>query len=134
MAEKTRSPLPVKILAILLFLFGLLAFIGSAFLWGEGFILTPPEGVDLAFPITDILVNGPASIAAAIGLWKMKQWGYVTSQFVAGFYVYASVEIFVHVAQEGPPYAVEIVAPQVLAVLVVIPLVAYLWRIRDRFD
>ena len=134
MAEKTSSPLGVKILAILLFLFGLLAFIGSAFLWGEGFILNPPEGVDLAFPITDILVNGPASIAAAIGLWKMKQWGYVTSQFVAGFYVYASVEIFVHVAQEGPPYAVEIVAPQVLAVLVAVPLVAYLWRIRDRFD
>ena len=134
MAEKTSSPLGVKILAIMLFLFGLLAFIGSAFLWGEGFILNPPEGVDLAFPITDILVNGPASIAAAIGLWKMKQWGYVTSQFVAGFYVYASVEIFVHVAQEGPPYAVEIVAPQVLAVLVAVPLVAYLWRIRDRFD
>ena len=56
----------------------------------------------------DILVNGPASIAAAIGLWKMKQWGYATSQFVAGFYVYASVEIFVHVAQDGPPYAMEI--------------------------
>jgi len=134
MAEKTRSPLPVKILAILLFLFGLLAFAGSAFLWGEGFILNPRGGVDLAFPITDILVNAPASIAAAIGLWKMKQWGYVTSQFVAGFYVYASVEIFVHVAQEGPPYAVEIVAPQVLAVLVAIALVVYLWRIRGQFS
>lgn len=133
MAEKTRSPLPVKILAILLFLFGLLAFAGSAFLWGEGFILNPSAGVDLAFPITDILVNAPASIAAAVGLWKMKQWGYVTSQFVAGFYVYASVEIFVHVVQEGPPYAVEIVAPQVLAVLVAVALVIYLWRIRVQF-
>jgi len=40
----------------------------------------------------------------------------------------------VHVAQEGPPYAVEIVAPQVLAVLVAIALVAYLWCIRDRFS
>jgi hypothetical protein len=133
MAEKTRSPLAVKILAVLLFLFGLLAFVGSAFLWGEGFILSPPDGTDLAFPITDILVNGPASIAAAIGLWKMKQWGYATSQFVAGFYIYASVEIFVHVAQDGPPYAMEIVAPQILAVLVAVALVAYLWRIRDQF-
>ncbi|MBN1978663.1 MAG: hypothetical protein JW918_14795 [Anaerolineae bacterium] len=134
MPEKTRAPLAVKILTILLFLFGLLAFAGSAFLWGEGFILNPPAGVDLAFPITDILVNAPASIAAAIGLWRMKQWGYVTSQFVAGFYIYASVEIFVHVAQAGPPYAVEIVAPQALAVLVAVALVVYLWRIRGRFD
>jgi hypothetical protein len=134
MTEKTRSPLPIKILAILLFLFGLFAFFGSAFLWGEGFILNPPAGVDLAFPVTDILVNAPASIAAAVGLWKMRQWGYAASQFVAGFYIYASVEIFVHVVQEGPPYAEEIVAPQILAVLVAIALVVYLWRIRDRFD
>lgn len=134
MAEKTRSPLSVRILAILLFLFGLLAFFGSALLWGEGFILNPPPGVDLGFPVTDILVNAPASIIAAAGLWKMRHWGYIASQFVAGFYVYASVKIFVHVAQDGPPYAPEIVAPQVLAVLVAIALVVYLWRIRTQFD
>ncbi|MFL7790697.1 MAG: hypothetical protein AB8I69_01035 [Anaerolineae bacterium] len=133
-AEKAKPLLPVKMLSILLFLFGLFAFAGSAFLWGEGAIFNPPAGVDLAFPITDILVNAPASIAAAIGLWKMKQWGYVTSQFVAGFYVYASVEIFVHVAQDGPPYAMEVAAPQALAVLIAVALVVYLWRIRDRFD
>jgi hypothetical protein len=133
-AEKTKSPFPVKLLAILLFLFGILAFAGSVFLWGEGFILDPPSGVDLAFPITDILVNAPASIAAAVGLWRMRRWGYAASQFVAGFYVYASVEIFVHVAQAGPPYAVEIVAPQVLAVLIAVALVAYLRRIREQFD
>jgi uncharacterized membrane protein YccC len=104
------------------------------FLWGEGFIFTPPPGVDLGFPVPDILVNAPASIIAAIGLWRMKNWGYVASQFVAGFYIYASVEIFVHVAQEGPPYAPEIVAPQVLAVLVAIALVVYLWPIRERFN
>jgi hypothetical protein len=132
--EKANSPLPVKILAVVLFLFGLFAFFGSAFLWGEGFILRPPADADLGFPVADILVNAPASIIAAIGLWRMKQWGHVASQFVAGFYVYASVEIFVHVAQEGPPYALEIVAPQVLAVVVAVALAVYLWRIRDQFD
>jgi hypothetical protein len=132
--EKTKSPMPVKVLAVLLFLFGLFAFCGSALLWGEGFILHPPAETDLGFPVTDILVNAPASIIAAIGLWRMRLWGYVTSQFVAGFYVYASVEIFVHVAQEGPPYAPEIAAPQVLAVLVAVALIAYLWRIRGQFN
>jgi hypothetical protein len=133
MPDKAKSPIAVKTLAVLLFLFGLLALLGSAFLWGEGFILNPPPGVDLGFPVTDILVNAPASIIAAIGLWKMRTWGYAASQFVAGFYIYGSVEIFVHVAQEGPPYPPEIVAPQVLAVLVAIALIVYLWRIRERF-
>lgn len=134
MTKIAGSPSPVKALAVLLFLFGLFAFFGSVFLWGEGFILNPPKGSDLGFPVTDILVNAPASIIAAVGLWKMTQWGYIASQFVAGFYIYASVEIFVRVVQEGPPYLPEIVAPQVLAVLVAIALVVYLWRIRERFS
>jgi len=135
MAEKNKiRPWPVTTLAILLFLFSLLAFFGSLFLWGEGFLLQFPAGVDLAFPVTDILVNAPTSLIAAIGLWKLKKYGYVVSQFVAGFYIYASVEIFVHVIQAGPPYAMEIVAPQVLAVLVAIGLVFYLWRIQTLFD
>jgi hypothetical protein len=128
-----KRPLPVSILSVTLFLFGLFAFFGSVFLWGEGFILRFPAGVDYAFPIADILVNAPASITAAIGLWRLKRYGYVAAQFVAGFYVYASVEIFVHVIQEGPPYAAEIVVPQVLAVLVALALVLYLWHVQDLF-
>ena len=135
MAEKNKTrPWPVTTLAILLFLFSLLAFFGSLFLWGEGFLLQFPADVDLSFPITDILINAPASMVAAIGLWKLKRYGYIASQFVAGFYVYASVEIFVHVAQGDLPNGMAIVAPQVLAVLVAIGLVFYLWRIQTLFD
>jgi hypothetical protein len=57
----------------------------------------------------------------------------VASQFVAGFYTYASVEIFVMVAQEGPPYPPEIIFPQVLALIVAAALVIYLWRIQRLF-
>jgi hypothetical protein len=135
MPEKsTRSSLLVRVLAVLLFLFGLFAFFGSLFMWGEGFLLRFPEGVDYRFPITDILVNAPASILASVGLWKLRKYGYVAAQFVAGFYVYASVEIFVEVVQGGPPYAPEIVVPQVLAVAVAFALVFYLWRVQDVFD
>jgi len=135
MAEKNKiRPWPVTTMAILLFLFSLLAFFGSLFLWGEGFLLQFPKDVDLAFPITDILVNAPASLIAGIGLWKLKKYGYIASQFVAGFYIYASVEIFVHVVQAGPPYAMEIVAPQVLAVMVAIGLIFYLWQVQHLFE
>jgi hypothetical protein len=131
--HQSTIPVPVRILAILLFLFGLFAFFGSLFMWGEGFLLQFPKGVDYCFPVTDILVNTPASIIAAIGLWKMRRYGYVASQFVAGFYIYASMEIFVEQVQAGPPYAVEIILPQVLAVAVASVLVAYLWRIQEMF-
>ena len=131
--ESLRIPLPVKILSILLFLFGLFAFFGSIFLWGQGFILSFPEGVNLAFPIADILVNAPASIIAAVGLWKLKEYGYPASQFVAGFYVYASVIIISEVVQGGSPYPLEIVLPQIAAVVVALILIFYLWRVRGLF-
>jgi len=131
--NKTATPMKVKVLSVVLFAFSLLAFLGSLFLWGEGFLFSFPEGVDYAFPITDILVNAPASMLAAIGLWGLKRYGFVASHFVAGFYVYASVEIFVHVVQDGPPYPIEIIGPQVLAVVVAALLVSYLWRIQDLF-
>jgi hypothetical protein len=38
-----------------------LAFFGSLFVWGEGFLFSFPSGVDYRFPATDILVNAPAS-------------------------------------------------------------------------
>lgn len=131
--HQTRPPIPVRILSILLFLFSLFAFFGSLFMWGEGFLLKFSDGVDYRFPVTDILVNAPASMIAAIGLWRMRHYGYVASQFVAGFYIYASVEIFVEVVQVGPPYAIEIIVPQVMAVAVAAILVVYLWRIREIF-
>jgi hypothetical protein len=70
---------------------------------------------------------------AAVGLWKLKRFGYVAAHFVAGFYIYASVEIFVHVIQDGWPYPLEIVLPQVLAVVVGAALVVYLWPLQVLF-
>ena len=131
--QQLKSRIPVRILAVLLFLFSLCAFFGSLFMWGEGFLFQFPAGVDYRFPVTDMLVNAPASMIAALGLWGMRRYGYVASQFVAGFYTYASVEILVEVVQAGPPYLIEIVMPQVMAVAVATVLVVYLWRIRASF-
>lgn len=102
-------------------------------MWGDGFLLAFPQGVDYRYPVTDLLVNAPASMIAAIGLWGMKRYGYVASQFVAGFYIYTSVEIFVEVVQAGPPFALEIIIPQLFAVTVAVILVVYLWRIKELF-
>jgi hypothetical protein len=131
--QKPRRPPSITILAILLVLFGLFAIAGSLVMWGEGFILAAPEGADIAFPVTDLLVNGPAALITAAGLWKLRRTGYLGAYFVAGFYIYASVYIFVEVIQGGPPYPIEIVAPQALAVLVAIGLMVCPNRFRDLF-
>jgi len=127
------APPTIKVLSILLLLFGLFAFFGSLFMWGEGFLFSFPEGVDYRFPVADLLVNAPASLLAGVGLWRMRRWGYAVGYFVAGFYLYASVEIFVDVIQAGPPFPVAIVVPQTLAVAVAVALVFTLKRMRDRF-
>ncbi len=127
MAEsKRQAPITIQILSVILLLFGLFAFMGSLFTWGQGFIFNFPHGVDLAFPITDLIVNAPASIVAAIGLWKLKRVGFVSGYFVSGFYIYASVEIFVRVFQAGAPYKVEILVPQIMAVMVAVALLVCL--------
>ena len=131
MPENRRRPMSLTVLSVLLVVFGVFAFVGSVFVWGECFILRCPEGTDLAFPVTDILVNAPASILTAIGLWRLKRYGYLGSYFVAGFYIYASVHIFVGVVQGGPPFPVEIVVPQVLAVVVAIALLVFPNRYRE---
>jgi hypothetical protein len=128
------TPVPVKVLAVLLLLFGLTALFGSLFLWGQGFILRFPAGVDLSFPVTDILVNAPACLVAAFGLWRCRKYGYIVSQFVAGVFMYASVVIFVQVAQGSLPMSIAILLPQVAAVIVALLLVFYLWRIQSIFD
>ena len=82
---------------------------------------------------TTAWLNAPASILAAIGLWTLRRFGYLASYFVAGFYIYASVYIFVEVITGGPPYPVEIVIPQVLAILAAVALLIYPARHRARF-
>jgi hypothetical protein len=133
MESQYQLPVGVRVLAGVLFLFGLFAFIGSLFMWGEGFLLSFPPGLDYRFPVTDILVNAPASIVAAIGLWRGRKVGYVAAQFVAGFYIYGSVEIFVMVFQAPPPYPLEILIPQIMAMIVAAFLIFYLWRLQKSF-
>jgi len=134
MEKHSTLPTGVKLLACVLILFGLFAFFGSLFMWGEGFLFSFPPGVDYSFPITDILVNAPACIITAIGLWQGKRYGYIAAQFTAGFFVYASVEIFVMVFQEPPPYSLEILIPQIMAMVMAYFLIFYLWRIQKLFQ
>jgi len=129
-----QQPTSLTVLAVTFFLFGVLAFIGSFFLWGQGMILSFPEDIDLGLPAADILVNAPASILCAVGLWQRRRWGVYMLWFCAGFYLYASVEIFAHYAQLGELYKMEIVLPQTAAVLVGAAGMIIGWKKRDLFN
>ena len=121
-----------KVLGIIFILFGLLAIGGSLILWGEGFYLQFPPGVDLSLTTADIFINGPASILTGIGLWKKRKWGFASAWFTAGFYIYASVEIFVWAIQEGAP-SPAIIIPQALAVMAAVLVMVMTWKKRDSF-
>ncbi len=41
---------------------------------------------------------------------------------------------FSDVVQSGPPCAIEIVLPQVVAIILAVVLVVYLWQIQEKFD
>jgi hypothetical protein len=128
-----RKTLVFKVLGLLFIFFGLFAIGGSIFLWGAGFYFNFPNGVDLALPSADLFVNGPASILTGIGLWKTRKWGYVMAWFTAGFYLYASVEVFVFAIQDGN-MTPEIFIPQSLAVAAAIIVMLVTWKWQDHFN
>lgn len=128
------APLVLKVLGGLLVAFGIFAFGGSSFLWGQGFILDPPAGMSVALPLADILINAPASIVAGIGLWQLRRFGYLAGYFVAGLYLYASAFIIVEAFEQRPPDFWAILVPQLLAVVVAVGLLVYLPQVRERFQ
>ena len=134
MATKSASPWLVKLLAGLLILLGGFAWVGSLMLWGQGFLFAFPADIPLASPMADFFINFPLSVLAGIGLWRMRQYGYVAAQIVAGFYIYASMLIFVDMFQGRLPASPEIWGPQAFAVLMGLVLIFYLWPMREKFS
>lgn len=100
---------------------------------GEGFYFSFPKEVDLALPSADFFINGPASILTGVELWKMRKWGYAMAWFTSGFYLYASVEIFVWSWQESN-MTLSILLPQFLAVIVAFAMMRTCWRWKDHFS
>lgn len=130
----TTAPLVLKVLSGLLMAFGIFAFGGSSFLWGQGFILDPPAGMSVALPLADILINAPASMIAGVGLWRLRRYGYLAGYFVAGFYLYASTFIIVEAFEQHPADFWAILVPQVLAVVVAMALLIYLPQVQKYFE
>ena len=83
--------------------------------------------------MADFFINFPVTVLAGFGLWRMRHYGYIAAQFAAGFYLYASVLIFVEMFQGNLPLSPEIWGPQTLAVGIALVLVFALWPLRDCF-
>jgi len=133
MTRDGSTPWLVKLLAGLLILLGVFAGVGSLLLWGQGFLFAFPADIPLASPMADFFINFPLSILAGVGLWRMRHYGYAAAQIVAGFYIYASILIFVDMFQGRLPLRPEIWGPQAFTVLIGLALVFYLWSLRDKF-
>lgn len=133
MDAKGSTPWVIKFFSIQLIVLGGFAGLGSLMLWGQGFLFAFPKDVPLASPMADFFINFPLSVLAGIGLWRMRQLGYITAQIVAGFYIYASMLIFVDMFQGRLPAGPEIWGPQAYAVLMGLGLIFCLWPLRKQF-
>jgi hypothetical protein len=123
----------IQAIALILMFFGLLAFIGSLFMWGEGFILPIKMGLDYSYAIPDILINAPISIIAAIGLWNKRNIGFIFANIIAGIYVYVSTNILVRVLQSGTPYIFSLLFPPIISIGLMGLILIIIWKNRKSF-
>jgi len=121
----------VRILAVIVLVLGLMM-IGywTAFI-KQGM---PLEGI----PIASEIVTALTALVAALGLYRMKRWGYVISLVVAGMWIYAVVSGFQFVATEGLDFSSPIGARlDLLAFIIVLLfslfLIGYLGKRRELF-
>jgi hypothetical protein len=84
-----------SLLAILIFLTGIFAFLGGLYTWGDGLIFLQNELLKVLIPWADILLTGPLSILGGIGLYNKKNWAFPLCLFISGIYVFGSVLVFI---------------------------------------
>ena len=114
-----------KIFSLMLLATGIFAIVGGLYTWGKGPIFSAPLGTDLKLFISDIIIAGPFSIIATIGIWKCRYWGLLFCWFVCGVYLYGSIAVFVMLIQEGAPYSLELIIPPIFGTLLSIMLLIW---------
>ena len=98
MAEAhARRPAPITVLSILLFMFSLFAFVGSAFMWGEGFILAGMIGWDASrLAWVPVIIGGILGVVLVVALFE---WALIILSSLTG------AGLIVEAARFRPPIA-----------------------------
>ena len=84
-----------KVFGILFILTGIFALVGGIYTWGDGSLLNQTELIKLLIPWADIILTGPLSLVAGIGILKRKYWGPILGLAASGIYIFGSILVFI---------------------------------------
>ena len=87
-----------KVFGILFILTGIFALVGGFYTWGDGSLLNQTELIKLLIPWADIILTGPLSLMAGIGILKRKNWGPILGLAASGIYIFGSILVFITIS------------------------------------
>lgn len=95
---------------------GIFAIVGALYTWGIGPIYHQKDLLVVLIPWADLLITGPLSLLAALGVWKMRSWGYLVGLMVCGIYLFGSALVYISLIWNGSPYPPELAYPPILGI------------------
>lgn len=95
---------------------GIFAIVGALYTWGDGPIYNQMDLLIVLVPWADLLITGPLSLLAALGVWKMRSWGFTLGLMVCGIYLFGSALVYITLIWNGAPYPPELVYPPILGI------------------
>lgn len=95
---------------------GIFAMVGALFTWGTGWLFARHDLSESIIPVADLLIAGPLSILAGIGLFNAKRWGIILGIACSGIYIYGSIQVYFLLIRNGPPYPWQLLLPPIFGI------------------
>lgn len=92
---------------------GIFAIVGALFTWGSGWLFAKDDLSESIIPMADLLIAGPFSVLAGIGLLAAKRWGKILGIACSGIYIYGSIQVYFLLIRNGPPYPWQLLVPPI---------------------
>ena len=116
-----------KTFGILFILTGIFAVLGGAYTWGDGSILEQNDLVKVLIPWADIVLTGPVSLLAGIGVLKRRSWGRTMGLVTAGIYLFGTALVVVSMVWNSD-YSIFLIVPATSGLLISIGFIVFTLR------
>ena len=111
---------------------GIFAIASALYTWGEGVLWEQQKLVDVWIPWADLVLAGPVSLMAAVGLWQQRWWNYIPGLVCSGIYGFGSTLVFIEMVWHGQ-YPVRLIIPSFSGLGIAISYI--IWIVTDgRFN
>ncbi|MCJ7717348.1 MAG: hypothetical protein MUO54_12630, partial [Anaerolineales bacterium] len=74
---------------------GIFAILGALYTWGEGPLFSQDDLLLTLVPWADLIITGPLSLLAAVGVGMKKRWGTLIALMTCGIYIFGSALVYI---------------------------------------